>query len=69
MADLLGVGRPALSQLLNEHAALSPEMALRLEIVFGVNMDALLLLQTRYDIARMRKRRSELKLAPYTTRP
>ena len=29
-AKLLGVGRPALSQLLNERASLSPEMALTL---------------------------------------
>ncbi len=30
-ARLLGVGRPALSELLNENASLSPEMALRIE--------------------------------------
>ena len=30
-AKLLGVGRPALSNLLNGNAALSPEMAARLE--------------------------------------
>ena len=30
-ARVLGVGRPALSNLLNENASLSPEMALRVE--------------------------------------
>ena len=34
-AELLGVGRPALSNLLNGHASLSAEMALRLEKAFG----------------------------------
>ena len=34
-AKLLGVGRPALSNLLNGKASLSPEMALRLEKTFG----------------------------------
>ena len=39
-AQALGVGRPALSNLLNEKASLSPEMALRLEKAFGVKMDS-----------------------------
>jgi antitoxin HigA-1 len=58
-ARLLGVGRPALSQLLNEKASLSPEMALRFEKVFGVKMDTLLRMQARYDAWHMRKRESE----------
>ena len=33
-AELLGVGRPALSNFLNGKASLSPEMALRLERSF-----------------------------------
>lgn len=48
-AKVLGVGRPALSALLNENAPLSPEMALRVEKAFGVKMDTLLKMQTRYD--------------------
>ncbi len=38
-AEVLGVTRPALSSLLNGHAALSPEMALRIEKAFGPKMD------------------------------
>ena len=41
-AKALGVTRPALSALLNERAALSSEMALRIEKAFGVKMDALM---------------------------
>ena len=48
-ADLLGVGRPALSNLLNGNAALSSEMALRLEKAFGAKSETLLQMQAAYD--------------------
>jgi plasmid maintenance system antidote protein VapI len=48
-ARLLGVGRPALSNFLNGNAALSPEMALRLEQSFGADRQKLLDLQAEYD--------------------
>ncbi len=64
-ADLLGVGRPALSQLLNEGAALSPEMALRFEKAFGVKMDTLLRMQARYDAWQMRAKQSKIRVKPY----
>ena len=67
-AAALGVTRPALSALLNERASLSPEMALRIEKVFGVSMDTLLRMQTSYDIARTREREDEIDLAPFETR-
>src|SRR5258707_3022530 len=41
-AKLLGVGRPALSNLLNGNADLSSEMAARLEKVFGADAQKLL---------------------------
>jgi addiction module HigA family antidote len=50
-AKVLGVTRPALSALLNARAALSPEMALRIEKAFGVAMDTLMRMQNSYDIA------------------
>jgi addiction module HigA family antidote len=59
-ARLLGVGRPALSQLLNERASLSPEMALRFEKAFGVKMDVLLRMQARYETWKMRERAGEI---------
>ncbi len=45
-ARLLGVGRPALSNLLNGQAALSRQMALRLERAFGVDHEDLLAVQS-----------------------
>ena len=49
-AKALGVTRAALSALLNGRAALSPEMALRIEKAFGPRMDTLLRMQTAYEI-------------------
>ena len=64
-ADVLGVTRPALSALLNERAHLSPEMALRLEMAFGVSMETLMRMQNDYDISLARKRASKIRVAPY----
>ncbi len=50
-AARLGVGRPALSNLLNGKASLSSGMALRLERAFGANKDALLWRQRLQDEA------------------
>ena len=68
-AGVLGVTRTALSTLLNEHADLSPEMALRVEKAFGVSMDTLMRMQNSYDIARTRQRAGEIKVAPYKAAP
>ena len=48
-AKRLGVSRPALSNLLNGKAVLSPKMALRLEETFGANMKDLLTLQANAE--------------------
>ena len=64
-ADVLGVGRPALSNLLNEKASLSPEMALRIEKAFGVKMDTLLRMQARYEAYHMRQREREIAVNKY----
>ena len=50
-AARLGVGRPALSNLLNGKASLSPKMALRLERAFGADGNGLLELQASHDKA------------------
>ena len=53
-AQRLGVGRPALSNLLNGRASLSPKMALRLERAFGADRQSLLDLQASSDRDRRR---------------
>ena len=64
-AKVLGVRRATLSDLLNGHASLSPEMALRVEKAFGVSMDMLLRMQAWYDASQMRARASEIKVRRY----
>lgn len=64
-AAVLGVTRPALSALLNGHAALSPDMALRIEKAFGPKMDTLLRMQTAYEIAQARDREEAIKVKRY----
>jgi len=53
-ARLLDVGRPALSNLLNGNAALSPEMAARIERAFGANARQLMDMQAAHDAAHAR---------------
>ena len=53
-AKRLGVGRPALSNLLNRKASLSAEMALRLEKAFGADRQDLLDRQAKSDRERQR---------------
>ncbi len=50
-AELLGVGRPALSNFLNGNAALSADMATRLAKAFNYPRKDLLEMQARYDAA------------------
>jgi addiction module HigA family antidote len=64
-AKVLGVSRPALSVLLNEGKALSPDMAIRVEQAFGVSMETLMRMQNSFDIAQARKRRGEITVARY----
>lgn len=68
-AKVLGVTRPALSALLNGRAALSPDMALRVEKAFGLKMDTLLRMQTAYEIAEARDREAAIKVKRYVAKP
>ena len=64
-AEILGVRRATLSDLVNEKAALSPEMALRIEKDFDVSMDTLLRMQAWYDSYTMRQREGEINIGRY----
>lgn len=64
-AEALGVRRATLSDLINSKAALSPEMALRVEKAFGVGMELLLRMQAWYDAYAMRQRAEEIDVRPY----
>jgi addiction module HigA family antidote len=64
-AKLLAVGRPALSNLLNGNAALSPEMAARLEKAFGVDQQKLLKLQAEFDQHQQRASSQKIAVGTY----
>ena len=64
-AEILGVRRATLSDLLNGHAALSAEMALRIEKAFDLSMETLLHMQAWYDTCAMRQRADEIPVRPY----
>jgi addiction module HigA family antidote len=59
-AEVLGVRRATLSDLVNGKASLSPEMALRVEKAFGVSMDTLLRMQAWFDACAMRDHADEI---------
>jgi addiction module HigA family antidote len=61
-AQILGVRRATLSNLVNCSAALSPEMALRIEKAFGVDMEMLLRMQAWHDAYTMRQRSAEIEV-------
>lgn len=64
-AEILGVRRATLSDLVNGRASLSPEMALRIEKAFGVSMDTLLRMQAWHDGHAMRERAGEIEVKRY----
>jgi addiction module HigA family antidote len=64
-AAILGVRRATLSDVTRCKAAVSSEMALRLEKAFGVSMDLLLRMQAGYDAAQARLHSKKIKVRRY----
>lgn len=64
-AKILGVRRATLNDLVNGKSNLSPEMTLRIEKAFDVDMDFLLRMQALYDAHRMRSKSSDIKVQRY----
>ena len=64
-AKVLGVTRQALNNLVNGKAGISPEMAIRLDKVFGGSAEAWLSLQTAYDLAQARKNVDIIEIKRY----
>ena len=57
----LGVSRQTLSELVNERAGISVEMAIRLSKSFGSTAETWLGLQTAYDLAKARSKKIEVE--------
>ena len=58
----LGVSRKALSELLNGHSGISPEMAVRLSKGFGGSVESWLKQQMQYDLAQIQKKAGEINV-------
>ncbi len=61
----LGVTRKALSELLNGHSGVSPEMAIRLSKAFGGTPETWLRLQMQYDLCQAEKRVGNIKASRF----
>ncbi len=64
-AEILQVRRATLSDLLHGKAALTPDMALRIEKAFGPEMDHLLRMQLAYDVSKTREHAKNISIKRY----
>ena len=64
-AQGLGVTRKALSELLNGHSEISPEMAIRLSKAFGGSAESWMTQQMQYDLWRVQQNTSAIKVKAF----
>ena len=67
-AEVLGVRRATLSDLINGKAALTAEMALRVHKAFGPDIGHLLRMQAAYEAAKISKRSKTIKVKRYVAK-
>jgi len=60
-AEVLGVPRKTLDNLVNRRAGVSPEMAVRLATAFGGSAQSWITMQANYDYAQVRQREAAIK--------
>jgi len=63
----LGVARRTLSAVLNGHAGISPDMAIRLSKAFGRSPESWLQLQLQYDLWEAEQRSDAIKVKHFAT--
>ncbi len=61
-AKALGVSRKTLSELVNGHSGVSPDMAIRLSKAFGSSAEHWLRLQMAYDLWHAKQRNADLEI-------
>jgi addiction module HigA family antidote len=64
-AEVLGVTRQTLNDLVHCRKGISPEMAIRLDMAFGGGADTWIRLQAAYDLAQARKNADSIKVKRY----
>lgn len=65
-AELLGVHRVTLSNLINCKSSISPEMAIRLSKALETSSEMWINMQAMYDSAQAEKMRRKIKVKPIT---
>ena len=68
-ARVLGVARHTLSRVLNGHAGISPEMAIRLEKAGWSSAEFWLRRQTAWDLAQARRNEDSIAVERYQPQP
>ena len=68
-ADRMGITRTNLSNVVNQHSGISPELAIRLEKMGWGTADSWLAMQHAYELAQARKREAKIKVRPYKAQP
>ena len=63
-AKALGISRPTLSKLINGKINITPEMAIRLSVVFHTSDELWVNLQSGYDLWKAQKQKKKLHLKP-----
>ena len=61
----LGVSRKALSELLNGHSGISPEMAVRLSKAFGGSVESWMRQQMQYDLAQVQAKAGSIDVQKF----
>ncbi len=67
-AEILGVTRQTLNNLVNGKSGISADMALRLDKAFGGGAETWLRLQMAYDLAQARAHEGDINVTPVTRR-
>jgi len=65
-AKALGITRAGLSNIINGHAGISPEMAIRLAKAFGGIPETWLRMQLAYDLAQVSRNADKIKVKQIT---
>lgn len=61
-AKALGVSRKTLSELLNGHSRITPEMAVRLSIAFRTSAESWINQQAKYDLWLVEQKRAQFRV-------
>ena len=67
-AEILGVTRQTLNNLVNGKSGISADMAIRLDKAFGGGAETWLRLQMAYDLAQARRHEADISVKPVRSR-